>query len=311
MIGAGESVELAVLERSGEIESRHLGAAVLVDADGRVLEALGDPAALIYPRSAVKPLQATAVLGTGLPLAGEELVLAAASHAGTPAHVAVVERMLASAGLDESALRCPADWPLDGAARTAAAASGAGPRRITMNYSGKHAAFLAASAHAGWSTADYLEPAHPMQRAVAATVAEYAGEPVAHWGIDGCNAPTPVMSLAGLARSFGRVAASGPGTPQGALPAAIHAHPWAIDGPGRENSVTIEETGLLAKVGAEGVLVLATDAGQAVAVKILDGTDRARTLVGLELLVRAGLVPRDRADAVLARTLAPGLRVAF
>ena len=302
MIGAADSVELAVLERSGEIESRHLGAAVLVDADGSILDSLGDPTALLYPRSAVKPLQATAVLGTGLALEGQALVLAAASHGGTPAHVAVVEGMLASAGLDESALQCPLDWPLDSEARHAADA----PRRITMNCSGKHAAFLAASVHAGWTTADYLDPAHPMQRAVATMIAEYAGEAVAHWGIDGCNAPTPVISLTGLARSFGRLAAS-----DSPLPAAIVAHPWAIDGPGRDNTVTTEETGVIAKVGAEGVLVLATTAGQAVAIKTLDGANRARTLVGLELLVRAGLVPRDRADAVIAAVVEPGMRVAF
>ena len=307
MIGPADSVELAVLERSGEIESRHLGAAVLLDADGSILDSLGDPAALIYPRSAVKPLQATAVLGTGLALEGEELVLAAASHAGTPAHVAVVERMLASAGLDENALQCPLDWPLDGAARSVAGAPGGpGRRRITMNCSGKHAAFLAASVNAGWTTADYLDPSHPMQRAVAATIGEFAGETVSHWGIDGCYAPTPVISLAGLARSFGRVVSSG-----SPLPAAILAHPWAIDGPGRENAVTIAETGLIAKLGAEGVLVLATTAGQAVAVKTLDGADRARTLIGLEVLVRAGLVPRERADAVIAAVVEPGLRVAF
>ncbi len=302
MIGLHDAVELAVVERSGEIESRHLGTAVLVDADGSILDALGDPTALIFPRSAVKPLQATAVLGTGLPLEGEELVLAAASHAGTPEHVAVVERMLASAGLDESALQCPADWPLDAAARHAVQA----PRRITMNCSGKHAGFLAASVQSGWSIADYLDPGHPMQQAVAATLTEYAGERIAHWGIDGCNAPTPVMSVLGLARSFGRLAAS-----DSPLPPAIAASPWAIDGPGRDNTVTTEQTGLIAKVGAEGVLVMATTGGQAVAVKTLDGANRARTLVGLELLVRAGLVPRERADAVITAVVEPGMRVAF
>ncbi|MBX3194445.1 MAG: asparaginase [Microbacteriaceae bacterium] len=296
------AVELAVVERDGVIESRHLGAAVLVDGDGGIVEALGDPAALIYPRSAAKPLQATAVLGMGVRLEGEELVLAAASHAGTPAHVAIVERMLAAAGLDEGALRCPADWPLDSDARTAAA----GRRRIAMNCSGKHAAFLAAAVHGGWSTEDYLDPAHPVQAAVAATVAELAGEPVAHWGVDGCLAPTPVLSLAGLARSFSRVVTSG-----SPLPAAMRAHPWAVDGPGRENAVTIGLAGVLAKVGAEGVLVLATDDGHAVAVKTLDGAGRARTPVGLELLVRAGLLERDRADAVVASVGDPGIRVAF
>jgi L-asparaginase II len=175
-----------------------------------------------------------------------------------------------------------------------------------MNCSGKHAAFLSASVHSGWTTADYLDPGHPMQRAVASTIADYAGEAVSHWGIDGCYAPTPVISLRGLARSFGRLAAS-----DSPLPTAILAHPWAIDGPGRDNTVTTEQTGLLAKLGAEGVLVLATTDGQAVAVKTLDGANRARTLVGLELFVRAGIVPRERADAVLAATLEPGLRVAF
>jgi L-asparaginase II len=115
-----------------------------------------------------------------------------------------------------------------------------------------------------------------------------------------------VVSLIGLARSFGRLAASG-----SPLPAAIIEHPWAIDGPGRDNTVTTEQTGLIAKVGAEGVLVMATTAGQAVAIKTLDGANRPRTLVGLELLVRAGIVPRERADAVIAAVVEPGLRVAF
>jgi L-asparaginase II len=301
-LDAAGSVELAVVERDGVPESRHLGAAVLVDAGGRVIEALGDPSALIYPRSAAKPLQASAVVGLGTPLAGEELALATASHTGTAAHVAVVERMLAGAGLDERALRCPADWPSDSAARTAAAER----RRITMNCSGKHAAFLAAAVHGGWPVEDYLDPGHPVQQAVASTVAELSGEPVSHWGVDGCLAPTPVISLAGLARSFSRVV-----TAQSPVAAAMHAHPWAVDGPGRENAVTIELTGVLAKVGAEGVLVLATGDGHAVAIKTLDGANRARTPVGLELLVRNGLLPRDRADAVLAIVAAPGLRVAF
>ncbi|MEO8261050.1 MAG: asparaginase [Pseudolysinimonas sp.] len=301
-LDAAHSVELAVVDRDGFAESRHLGAAVLVDADGRILDALGDPTALIYPRSAVKPVQATAVLATGHVLQGEQLVLSTASHAGTPRHVAVVERMLSDAGLTGDDLQCPVDWPLDSASRTDATER----RRITMNCSGKHAAFLGACVHNGWPTADYLDPAHPMQRAIADTVEEFSGEKVAHWGVDGCHAPTPVISLVGLARSFSRVLTSG-----SPLLDAIRADPWAIDGVGRDNTVTIEETGILAKLGAEGVLVLGTADGQVVALKTLDGANRARTAVGLEILVRAGLVARDRVDAVLAVVGDPGLRVAF
>ncbi len=303
-LDASSSVELAIAERSGWPESRHLGAAVLVDAEGRVVRALGDPTALIYPRSTLKLVQAAAVELLGVVLDAEETVLSAASHSGTPAHVAVVERMLARAGLDASALRCPADWPSDPAARRAAS----GPQRITMNCSGKHAGFLAAAAARGWPLESYLDLDHPMQRQVRELTAQLSGEQPAHWGVDGCGAPVPVMSLVGLARAVSHTARGGT-----VLGDAIRAHPWAIDGPGRSNTVTIERTGLVAKLGAEGVLVLVTPAGEAVAVKVLDGAHRATTPVALELLVREGLLPREVAEETAA-AIAPAtttLRVAF
>jgi L-asparaginase II len=294
VLDASGSVELAVLERSGMVESRHLGAAVLVDAEGNERASLGDPSRLIYPRSALKLLQATTVLATGVELDDEQLVLAAASHSGTDRHIAVVERMLADAGLAETALHCPYDWPLDSESRRAAGA----PRRITMNCSGKHAGFLAACRHVGWATDGYLDPAHPLQRAIVSTVEELSGESVDQVGVDGCGAPVPALTLAGLARAVGRVVAVG-----GRLPEAIRRNPWALDGPGRVNTVTIEQTGLIAKHGAEGVLVLITPRGEAVAVKVLDGSSRATTLIGLELLVREGLLERTLADRVLGATL--------
>jgi len=303
-LGASDAVELATVERSGWTESRHLGAAVLVDAHGSVVRALGDPTALVYPRSTLKLVQATAVQLLGVVLDAEQTVLSAASHAGTPAHVAVVERMLADAGLDTGALRCPADWPADAAARRAAVE----PQRVTMNCSGKHAGFLAASALHGWDIASYLDPDHPVQREVRRLTAELAGERPAHWGVDGCGAPVPVVSLVGLARAASRTARAGT-----LLGDAIRAHPWALDGPGRANTVTIERTGLVAKLGAEGVLVLVTPAGETVAVKVLDGSHRATTPVGLELLVREGLLERELAEETRAALADPWttLRVAF
>jgi L-asparaginase II len=303
-LDAASSVELAVIERSGWPESRHLGAAVLVDADGRVVHALGDPSALVYPRSTLKLVQAAAVPLLGVVFDAEQTVLSAASHAGTAAHVAVVERMLSQAGLDASALRCPADWPGDPAARRTASE----PLRITMNCSGKHAGFLAAAAAHGWPLESYLDLDHPVQRQVRQLTAELSGEQPAHWGVDGCGAPVPVMSLRALARAVSRTSRAGT-----VLGDAIRAQPWAIDGPGRANTVTIERTGLVAKLGAEGVLVLVTPAGEAVAVKVLDGAHRATTLVGLELLARHGMLPREVADETAA-ALAPAwttLRVSF
>src|SRR5690606_16671066 len=131
-LDAAGSVELAVVERSGWPESRHIGAAVLVDADGAVVRSLGDPGALIYPRSTLKLVQATAVALLGVAFDEVATALSAASHAGTDAHVEVVARMLADAGLSEDSLRCPAELPSDPTARRHAE----GPRRITMNCSG-------------------------------------------------------------------------------------------------------------------------------------------------------------------------------
>lgn len=312
-LAADGVVELAVVERNGLVESRHLGAAVVVTAEGAVSRSLGDgashePGALVYPRSSLKPLQALAVLRSGVELEGAQLVLATASHAGTPEHVRVVEELLAQAGLTEDALQCPLDWPLDPQSAAVARTSGGhdGRRRITMNCSGKHAAFLLACARNGWPTESYLDPAHPLQLRIRETVEEFTGEPVGHVGVDGCGAPLFAVTLHGLATALSRVArrvnAEGPDPDAALLTDAILQNAWAIDGPGRANTVVIEELGLLCKGGAEGVMVMAARDGTAVALKVLDGTQRSTTLVGLELLARAGAVPRAEADRVIALT---------
>ena len=286
-------VELAILSRSGLDESRHLGAAVVVSPDGTVARALGDADALVYGRSSLKFFQAIAVLRSGVALEGAQLVLATASHAGTPEHVAVVRELLARAGLGEDSLQCPLDWPLDSASRSAASA----PARVAMNCSGKHAAFLLACVQNGWPTASYLEPVHPLQQQIRLTVEEFTGQPVVHVGVDGCGAPVFATTLRGLATAVGRVAAAR--DPSAAmLMAAVLAEPWAIDGPGRANTVVIEQLGLLVKGGAEGVIVMAAPNGTAVALKMLDGSARATSLVALGLLASVGAITIEDSDRV-------------
>lgn len=292
------AVEFARVERSGFIESRHLGAAVLVGADGGLILSRGDAEAVIYPRSALKPLQVAAMLSTGVELSGPALGLATASHSGTAAHVDVVERMLAHSSLTDEALGCPASWPDDSAARTAAEH----PRRITMTCSGKHAGFLAASVHAGWSTGDYLDRAHPLQQEVARTVEEHAHEAIAHWGVDGCLAPTPALTLTGFARAFGSAIAAQP-----SLLAAVRADPWTIDGPGTTDTQLIERTGFFVKTGAEGVMAIAVPDRATVVVKVLDGSRRPAAAVALALLAEAGLI--DNADELTALVSDAGVRV--
>jgi L-asparaginase II len=290
-------VELAILERSGLDESRHLGAAVVVSPDGSVLRELGDGSALVFGRSSLKLFQALAVLRSGVRLEGAQLVLATASHAGTSAHVAVVRSVLERAGLDESALQCPLDWPLDSASRHAAAA----PSRITMNCSGKHAAFLLACVQNGWPTDRYLDPEHPLQRLIRSTVEEFTGEPIGLVGVDGCGAPVFATTLRGLATGVAH-ACAGADASAALLVDSILGDPWAIDGPGRANTVVAEQLGLVTKGGAEGVLVMAAPGGAAVALKMLDGSARATTLVALRLLASVGVISEDDAVRVAALT---------
>ena len=290
-LAADGVVELAVLSRSGLDESRHLGAAVVVAPGGEVIRSLGDVDAIVFGRSSLKLLQAIAVLRSGVALDGAQLVLASASHAGTPEHVDVVRSILARAGLDSEALLCPLDWPTDGAARRDATA----PHRVTMNCSGKHAAFLLACVENGWPTGNYLDPSHPLQQRIRSTIEEFSGEPVGHVGVDGCGAPVFAISLRGLATAVGRIERDADGAH---LFAAIRANAWALDGPGRANAVAIEELGLVAKGGAEGVIVMATADGTAVALKMIDGSSRATTLVALQLLASVGAIGQPDADRV-------------
>jgi L-asparaginase II len=299
------AVELAVVERSGFVESRHAGSAVVLAPDGTVREALGDPSASILPRSSMKPLQALACLSAGAPLEGERLGLATASHSGTDRHVAVVRDILEAAGLGEEALQCPPDWPGDQPTRDELVRELRGPERIRMNCSGKHAAMLLACTVAGWDVATYLDPEHPLQVSIRELVERMTGERVAATAIDGCGAPVHAMTLTGLGRAVHRIGTSSTTSPfalhrnAGALVQAVREHPWTIAGPGRPDTVVIERLGVFAKVGAEGVMVMVAPDGTTVALKVLDGAVRAASAVALRLLELAGALPSsDVADAM-------------
>ncbi|MCS5713388.1 asparaginase [Herbiconiux sp. CPCC 205716] len=282
-----------MLERNGFVESRHIGSAVVLDAAGEIAIAVGSPELPVYPRSCMKPFQALAVLESGVDLDPVQTVLATASHAATPEHVRVVDSILEKGGLDADDLGCPPDWPGDSAARDGVIRAHGHKERILMNCSGKHAAMLLACVKNGWDTASYLDPEHPLQQRILAVVERETGEPVVHSGVDGCGAPVHAMSLVALARGIGRLRRASEG-PAKQLTESILANGWAIDGPGRANTVVIDRLGVVAKLGAEGVMVMATPDGASVALKMLDGSLRAATVVALELLARHGSVTREQ-----------------
>ncbi len=280
---------LVEVERSGFVESRHRGAAVGIAADGAVAVRAGEPEAAIFPRSANKPMQAVAMLRSGLGLDDELLALAAGSHSGEDFHVEGAVKILAGAGLVADDLRCPQSWPIDPEAQQAVARQGGGPSRMRMNCSGKHAAMLATCVAAGWPKETYLDPAHPLQEAVREVVEELAGEPVAAVGVDGCGAPLFAVSTVGVARAFRALVLAAPGSPERRVADAMRTHPQWTSGTRREERQLMDAVpGLLVKCGAEGVDAFAYTDGRAGAVKIDDGAMRARTPVTVALLRALG-----------------------
>lgn len=250
-------------------------------ADGTVVVGRGDPATVVFPRSALKPVQAVAMVRCGLDLDGELLALASASHSGEPGHLDGVRRILAGAGLTEADLRNTPTPPTDVDAAFAWRAAGHEPASITQNCSGKHAAMLATCVAAGWSRVGYLDPEHPLQRAIRAEVVALTGDgDPAHVGVDGCGAPLFSCTVRGLGRAFARLAVAAPGTPEHRVAAAIRAHPWWLGGSGRTVTRLLEMVpGLIAKDGAEGVFAAALPDGRALAVKIADGSSRPLPVV--------------------------------
>lgn len=307
-----DAVELAVVERSGFVESRHAGAAIVLSPDGDVVTRLGNTDALILPRSSLKPLQAVACVTAGAELVGEQLALATASHVGTDRHADVVREILTAGALTEDHLGCPPVWPSDSATRDEMVREHGQKARIRMNCSGKHAAMLRACVATGWATDGYLDGSHPLQQHIRDVVERLTGEKIAHTSVDGCGAPVHAITLSGLARGIHRIGSASERSPfalhrvAGTLVRTVRENPWTIEGPNQPDTVAIETLGVFAKGGAEGIMVMVAPDGTTAALKMLDGSGRAATIVAATLLARAGAVDDD-AVAALADALALGV----
>ncbi len=273
-------VPVAYTTRSGFVESVHFGAVVALNRDGSIAFAAGDPNVMIYPRSANKPMQAVAMVNSGLLLPADLLGLVCASHDGTPTHVDSARSILASVALDESALQNTADLPLDPMCAEAFLRTGGVRAPVLMNCSGKHAGMLATCVINGWSISSYLDSTHPLQEMITAFLPSMIEHRVEHIGIDGCGAPAHVMPLLGLAHAFRRIASAGAGAAGQQVYDAMTGHPTMVGGARRDVTRFMQHVpGLLAKDGADGVFAAALPDGRAVAFKIADGANRARPAV--------------------------------
>jgi len=306
--------------RSSLVESRHRGAVAVADADGGAVLAIGDVTTPIFPRSAVKALQALPLVETGAADAfgfgDEELALACASHSGEPGHVAGVTRMLAKAGLDAAALRCGAHWPIAQPALVELARTGQ-PSALHNNCSGKHAGFLCVACAKGIDHADYWRPQHPVQREVRAVLENLTGAALSddRCAIDGCSVPTWAIPLQNLAYGFAKFATGRGLAPERAraaarLRAACTQRPWHVAGTGRFCTEIMQLFGarVFVKTGAEGVYCGALpEQGFGIAVKCDDGAGRAAQAIMAALIAR--FLPLGDAERVaLAHFMHPTLR---
>jgi L-asparaginase II len=306
--------------RGERVESSHAGAGAVVDADGRVALEFGDVERPVFPRSAVKALQALPLIESGaadsFAFTDAEIALACSSHSGEPEHVALAAGILAKAGRDGSALACGAHWPSWPAAARALARAGAEPSALHNNCSGKHAGFVCLSCAEGVPPEGYETPEHFVQREIKATLEDVLAEPLddRRRGTDGCSIPTYAVSLRTLARGFARFGAGvgfGPARAAAArrIRAAVAAYPFMVGGTDRFDTDVMKMFGARAftKGGAEGVFCAALpELGLGLAVKADDGASRAAEAM-MAALIRQWLPMSDSERASFARFVTPTL----
>lgn len=274
-------VELAVVTRGDLIESWHRGIAVVTDPDGKTVIARGNGKRLIYPRSAIKPLQAVAMRRVGMDLAGEELAITSASHRSTKDHIKIVQAILNKAGLTEDSLKCP--------------------EGINYNCSGKHAGFLYSCVLNHWDTESYLGTANPIQQKVVEVLEEFSGEKIVVSTIDGCGAPLHAMTVDGIARAIGSLSKT-----EVELVDAMTGNGWVISNHGVADAIFLD-AGFIAKNGAEGVFIVGTRSGYGICIKIADGDLRAAPLVALKLMFELNLVTAEEFADLSEKLAVPSL----
>lgn len=305
-----QAVPLARVVRAGLEESIHLGSVAVADATGRLVRSAGDPGALVWARSTMKPVQAA----VSLDLAGElppdpEIAVMASSHNAEPVHLEAVRALLDRAGLEESVLRTPPALPLD----PRIGRDVPGPRPILHNCSGKHAGMLLACVRAGLDVASYPDPGHPLQQRVLETVTRFAAREPERIGVDGCGTPVHALPLERVAAIYARLgaapAADLPDGPAARVVEAMTAEPYLVAGRDRVCTAVMRAApGVVVKSGAEGMICAGLpERGLGLAIKVADGAFRAADAALIRALeVLAALEVDDRLAPFAARPVLGG-----
>jgi L-asparaginase II len=282
---------LLEVSRNGMVESVHSGHLLVIDNSGKDLLALGDLDSLIYPRSAVKSIQASAMVRAGLKVSAKELALVCASHAGSVEHMEVASGILAGAGLSEKDLLNTPDKPLGLSERIA---WGDKPgTSLSANCSGKHSGMLATCVFNGWDIKSYKDLNHPLQQAIIREFESLTGEKITQTGVDGCGAPLFAISLRALAIGVRNLLQSKDPVHQQVVSACL-SNPKMVSGTNRLPTLLLEK-GLFAKDGAEGVMIIGNKDG-IVVWKMSDGSQRGANELAMAALGKLGIsieLPRE------------------
>ena len=303
---------LVEVTRGDVIESRHRGAVAVCDGDGAIVLALGDIERPVFPRSAVKAIQALPLVESGAAdrfgFSQADIALACASHSGEPRHAERAASMLARAGLDGSALECGTHWPMSADAAHDLARSGGSPSALHNNCSGKHSGFVCTCVHEGDDPRGYVRREHVAQARLREAMEALTGVPHGEdvCGVDGCSIPTYAVPLVNLARAFARMATGRGLQPERAVAAkrilqACMALPFEVAGTGRADTRFMEAGAgrVFTKTGAEGVFCAALpELGFGIALKCDDGATRAAEVMVARVI--ANLLPRDELGAAFA-----------
>jgi L-asparaginase II len=304
------SIVLAQLVRSGLVESTHSGHLILIGPDGSDLLTLGDVEAEMYPRSAIKSLQAAAMVRNGLKLNVEQLALVCASHGGTARHQEVALEILNSVGLKETDLQNTPDRPIDRKARISWGTKPA--TSLVANCSGKHAGMLATCVVNGWDLKTYRDANHPLQIAIAKEIAELTGKPINRVSIDGCGAPLFSMSTRSIAVAARKMRIDTDPVFSKVINACLK-HPEMILAEGGFDTRMMRAVpGLLVKGGAESVMLASLADGSAIAWKISDGANRANGPMMKAALAKLGItIEGEVVDVLGGGTVVGELRASF
>jgi L-asparaginase II len=282
---------LAKVTRSDLVESLHLGHLVVLNSDGSTYLSKGSPELPIYPRSAIKSLQAAAMLKAGFKVELNELAIICASHSGSQKHIDLVTKMLTSRGISTSQLKNAVDKPLG--EKEKISWGDKAPSQLAQNCSGKHAGMLITCQQNGWDMKTYLNLDHPLQIAIKNEIEVLAGEKVSAVSVDGCGAPLFAISLIGLARAISNLIKSEDDIYQ-QIVSACTKYPELVAGEGRLTTRMMQAVpGLFMKEGAEGVQVCALRDGRVIAIKIIDGSWRPVAPIIMEIFNRWGVEMPD------------------